>query len=112
MPESFDIANARQLLEANGYVVLREKSYRAAQERQRVAQVRQQCAEEDAEHARAWARDCLKEERRLRDRCTFLYGAARAAGCTENDLRGPDGQVLDQLDAIDNEDTQEAHRGA
>lgn len=88
MAESSDIASARQVLEANGYVVLREKSYRQAQERQRVAQVRQQCAEEDAKHARAWARDCLKEERRLAERCTFLYGAARAAGCTESELRG------------------------
>lgn len=36
----------------------------------------------------AWARDCLAEQRRLADRCTFLYGAARAAGCTESELRG------------------------
>lgn len=82
------IANARRILESNGYVVLREKSYRAAQERQRVARVRQQCAEEDAERAREWARDCLAKERRLAERCTFLYGAARAAGCTESELRG------------------------
>lgn len=111
MPESFDIASARQVLEANGYVVLREKSYRQAQERQRVAQVRRECEEEAAEHARQWARDCLKAERRLAERCTFLYGAARAAGCTEADLRGPDGRVLDQLDAIDDEDNEEAADG-
>lgn len=80
---------ARALLEANGYVVLREKSYRQAQERQRVANVFREHAEEDAEHARAWARDCLTEERRLRDRLTFVYGVARAHGATVEDLRSP-----------------------
>lgn len=86
--EQTAIADARKLLESCGYVVLREKSYRAAQERQRVAETRRKCEEEAAEHARAWARDCLAEQRRLAERCTFLYGAARAAGCTESELRG------------------------
>ena len=34
--------------------------------------------------------DCIAEERRLRERCTFLYGAARAAGCSVEDLISPD----------------------
>ncbi|AGS82437.1 hypothetical protein SEA_YEET_137 [Mycobacterium phage Yeet] len=82
------IRYARELLEDNGYVVLRAKSYRQAQERQRVAEVYRRCEEEAAEHARAWARDCLAEQRRLADRCTFLYGAAIAAGATPEELRG------------------------
>lgn len=88
MPESFDIACARQLLEANGYVVLREKSYRAAQRRLAIAQSEVEWEKQEAEHARQWARDCLAAERRLAERCTFLYGAARAAGCTDEELRG------------------------
>ncbi|UVT31508.1 DNA binding protein [Mycobacterium phage Sejanus] len=94
----------RSRLAANGYVVLREKSYRQAQERQRVAEALRRAAEEDAERARQWALNCLEVERRLSERCTFLYGAARAAGCTANDLRGHDGRVLDELDAIDQAD--------
>lgn len=81
------VTAARQLLEANGFVVLREKSYRQAQERQRVAECYRRAAEDDAEHARAWARDCLTEERRLRDRITFIYGVARARGATDDELR-------------------------
>ncbi|MBU8819569.1 hypothetical protein KL864_27155 [Mycolicibacterium goodii] len=102
------ITDARLLLESYGYVVLREKSYRQAQERQRVAEALRRAAEEDAERARQWALNCLEAERRLFERCTFLYGAAIAAGATPDDLRGHDGRVLDQLDVIDNEDTQEA----
>ncbi len=102
------IAEARKLLEANGFVVLRAKSYRQAQERQRVAECYRDAEIRAAEQARTWARDCLKEERRLAERCTFLYGAAMAAGCTEAELRGPDSRVLDELDAID---AQEAGNG-
>jgi hypothetical protein len=102
------IATARNLLESNGYVVLRERSHRLAQERQRVAEALRESEERAAEHARAWARDCLAEQRRLAERCTFLYGAARAAGCTDADLRGPDGQVLAELDAIDQAETTNA----
>lgn len=82
------IEEAKKLLVDNGYVVLKQKSYRQAQERQRVAEALRECAEEGAAHARAWAKDCLVEERRLRDRCTFLYGAALARGATPTELRG------------------------
>ncbi|QQM15293.1 hypothetical protein SEA_POUND_135 [Mycobacterium phage Pound] len=82
------IEEAKDLLKLNGYVVLKEKSYRQAQERQRAAEAYMRCEEEAAEHARAWARDCFAEQRRLADRCTFLYGAAIAAGATPEELRG------------------------
>jgi hypothetical protein len=81
------VEDARALLKQAGYVVLKEKSYRQAQERQRVAECYKESEIRAAESARAWAHDCLTEERRLRDRCTFLYGAARAAGCTVEELR-------------------------
>lgn len=83
------LEDARALLEANGFVVLREKSYRQAQERQRVAEAYRAAEEQAAEHARAWARDCLTEERRLRDRLTFVYGVAQAHGATVEELRSP-----------------------
>lgn len=82
------VDDAKAFLKEAGYVVLKEKSYRQAQERQRVAECYKESEIRAAESARAWARDCLAEERRLRDRCTFLYGAARAAGCTVEELRG------------------------
>lgn len=82
------VADARMLLESYDYVVLRAKSYRQAQERQRVAEALRRSEEQAAEHARAWATECLARERQLAERCTFLYGAARAAGCTDADLRG------------------------
>jgi uncharacterized protein HemY len=79
---------AIDLLKAEGYVVLRERSYQRARERQRVAEALRDAAERDAERAHVWARNCLNDERRLRDRCTFLYGVARAHGATEDELRG------------------------
>lgn len=84
------IDRAKATLEGAGFVVLREKSYRQAQERQRVADALRAAAEDDAEHARAWARDCLTEERRLRERLTLVYGVARAYGAGIAELRGPD----------------------
>lgn len=83
------VKDARVLLEANGFTVLREKSYRQAIERQRVAEAYLVAEEEAAEHARTWARDCLTEERRLRERITFIYGVAQAHGATVEELRSP-----------------------
>lgn len=68
------VERAKATLESLGYVVLREKSYRQAQERQRVAEALRAAEEDAAESARAWARDCLAQERRMRDRITHLYG--------------------------------------
>lgn len=105
------IQDAKNFLESYGFVVLREKSYRQAQERQRVAEELRRAAEEDAERARLWAqRDLCPEIRRLSERCTFLYGAARAAGCTTRQLRGTFGEVVDELDEIDAQDESEAAR--
>lgn len=75
------------IVEAAGFVVLREKSYRAAQERQRRAECQREYAEENRARSDAWARDCLTEERRLRERLTFVYGVAQRFGATIEDLR-------------------------
>ncbi|MGB3483986.1 MAG: hypothetical protein WBB07_17440 [Mycobacterium sp.] len=84
-----DVDGAKKLLADNGFVVLREKSYRQAQERQRIAECMRESAERDAESARHWAQTELCEETRfLRNRCEFLYGAAIKAGADPEDLRG------------------------
>ena len=83
-----DLDEAERVLRAAGRVVLREKSYRQAQERQRRAECMREAAEQARESAMAWARDCLAEERRLRERLTFVYGVAQAHGATVDELRG------------------------
>ena len=82
------IEEARATLEAAGYVVLKAKSYRQAQERQRRAECYRQAAEDARDSATAWARNCLAEERRLRDRLMFVYGIAQEYGATRSDLAG------------------------
>jgi hypothetical protein len=82
------ISVAKALLTANGYVMHRAKSWRQLIERVRVAECYRDSEIRATESTRGWARDCLAEERRLRDRCTFLYGMACAKGATVEELRG------------------------
>jgi hypothetical protein len=82
------IEQAKKLLEADGYVVLRAKSYRQAEERRRIAENRAYWEERAAEHARIWARECREYERRVGERCTYLYGLAARHGATDEELRG------------------------
>ena len=83
-----DLDDALEVIRAAGYVAIREKSYRAAQERQRLAQARADWELNRREGAEKWARDCCDEERRIRERLTFVYGVARAHGATVEVLRG------------------------
>lgn len=83
-----ELDRAIAVVHAAGYVTLREKSYKQAQERQRVAEARARWEVEAAEHARAWAREAFAEQRRLADRLTFVYGVAMAHGATVEELRG------------------------
>lgn len=77
----------REQLEAAGYVVLKAKSYRQAQERQRIAEAMKDYAEERRADQDRWMReDVFPEERRLRERLTFVYGVARAKGATVEEL--------------------------
>lgn len=86
--EADALAEALEVVKAAGYVALKEKSYRAAQERQRIAAVRQECAEARTSGAERWARECIAEERRLAARLTFVYGVAMKHGATTDELRG------------------------
>lgn len=73
---------------AAGYVIVTAKAHAKAKERLAVAKARLLYAEQDAEHSREWARDCLAEERRRVERVVHLYGLARAKGATDDELRG------------------------
>lgn len=88
-PTARELAMAKDILKRAGYVVVREKSYRQAQERQRVAEALKVDAQERAASQDKWWRtEILPELFQYRDRVTFLYGAARAAGCTAEELAG------------------------
>ena len=77
------------MLEAAGYVILKARSYRQAQERQRVAEALRAYAQRHEADLRAWMeRDVFPRERYMTDRCTFLYGVARAHGATVEELGG------------------------
>lgn len=91
-PTDREISIAKQILTASGHVVLKAKSYQHAQERQRVAQALAEWETRERRSIQRWAYDELCPEiRSLRERVTFLYGAARAAGCTVEDLSGSGG---------------------
>lgn len=79
-------SDLRAELERRGYVSLTEKSYKAAQRRQGIAQSRRYWAEKQKESAEQWAHDCLKEERRLRDRLNEIIHLATQHGMTTEDL--------------------------
>ena len=76
-------------LEAEGYVVVKAKPYRAAQERRRVAEALKASAEDRVRSIDAWAQGVCVEERRARERLTFVYGVARAHGASVEELSGP-----------------------
>jgi hypothetical protein len=78
--------DALELVKANGYVVLKEKSYRQAQERQRRAEVMAEYEKERREGNERWARDCCYEERRTRERLTFVWGVAMSHGATLEEM--------------------------
>ena len=87
--DEYDINAAKTLLAQHGYVVLKTKSYRQAQERQHIAEAERAYADRMRHDTEQWARTTLHNEiRELQARCTFLYGAARAAGLTVEELRG------------------------
>lgn len=82
------VAQAINVLEVNGYVVIRRKSYIALMQRLAVARAEARWCREEQSSTRAWADETSREMVRLRDRISFLYRAARAAGATIDDLCG------------------------
>jgi hypothetical protein len=85
-PKDTEAEEAKAVLEAAGYVVVKAKSYRDAQERQRRAQCMAEAEVDRRKSVEAWAHRCLDDERQMRDRVTFLYGVARAHGATDDEL--------------------------
>lgn len=83
-----ELDRALETVHTAGYVTVKAKSYAAARERLRVANALRESEERAADSARAWALDCLNEQRRLADRLTFVYGVARAHGATVEELSG------------------------
>jgi hypothetical protein len=79
-------ARARKLLEQDGYKVLSERAHRALLTRVHVAESVAEHADEYRASTETWARGICAEERRLRDRVTYLYGVARAHGATDEEL--------------------------
>jgi hypothetical protein len=88
-PTQSEIDIAKQILTASGHVVLKASSYAKAQERQRIAEVMAADARDRERVSDKWWRETILPELfSYRDRVTFLYGAARAAGCTVEELSG------------------------
>lgn len=72
--------DARRLLEAAGYVVLRRKSYEHTLRELDRARNRLRFEEESAEGTREWALRAYDEQRRLSGRLTAVVSAAASLG--------------------------------
>ena len=83
-----ELEAALTLVRAAGYVLLKTSSYRRAQERHRIALVRLEDAAEQRASTERWAHQAFTEQRRVGDRLTSVYGAARAHGATVAELDG------------------------
>jgi len=86
-----DLTAALDVVHAAGFVTIRARSYYQAQERQRTAKTRATCEAESRARTEEWAKEAFREQSRLADRLTFVYGVARAAGVTIEQLRHPQG---------------------
>lgn len=71
-------------------VVSAEDRVKCWQRRARDAEHVKEYVEAEMESQRRWMTHCFDEERRLRDRCGFLYGEAMRLGATREQLVGPD----------------------
>lgn len=73
-----------------GYVVLKLKSHRAAQERHRIAHVRMRDAHEARDKQQAWLeRDIFPWQRHLTQRVDHLAGLAARLGATPEQMASP-----------------------
>lgn len=80
------VQQAKQVLEASGYVCIKQRSYVALMQRLAVARYEARWERRERESYRSWAEETGREMVQLRDRISFLYRAARAAGATIEDL--------------------------
>lgn len=98
---SAELQRALALVKSSGFVAVTAKSYRASQGRQRIAKCMELAERDRREGAEAWARDCCAEERRVRERLTFVYGVARAHGASVRELSAdPASPVPYQVDGM------------
>jgi predicted ABC-class ATPase len=70
----------RRELTAEGWTVVRTKSYHLLQERARSAERRLEWESEHNESTRLWAVEAFNEQRRLRDRLDVVFAAAVELG--------------------------------
>lgn len=70
----------RRELAAEGWTVVRTKSYHLLQERARSAERRLEWEKEHNESTRQWAHEAFNEQRRLRDRLDVVFAAAVELG--------------------------------
>jgi hypothetical protein len=103
-PESEQVTAAKRLLMSYDYVVLKRVSYQRGQQRIHVAEAVCEYAEQANLGTQRWARGLCDQINFLRDRVSYLYGAAIEAGATPERLSGPNTAVLTELDAIDTQD--------
>lgn len=83
-----DLGDAKNALEAAGYVVVKARTYRNLQERERLLKSELDWERRNTAAAESWAQRAHDEQIRLADRLTFVYGEARAAGCSIEQLAG------------------------
>lgn len=88
VPSPEYIEQARSTAEACGWRVLKEASYRRAQERQRIAEALLRNGQEHVASTERWARECCERERRMSVRTSYLYGLAKAHGASDDELAG------------------------
>jgi len=86
LPEHLEVP--KRILEEEGYVVVKARTYRNLQEKVRALKAQLDWEAAATASAEQWGRDAHVEQRRLVDRIVFVYGEARAAGCSVEQLAG------------------------
>lgn len=82
-------ADVHDRLTLEGWTIIRTRSHQRTLEELRAARAGWQNEIVRRKDTEGWAHDSLDEERRLRDRCTYLYGLAARLGATDEQLQGP-----------------------
>jgi hypothetical protein len=84
-----DVIPAEQVakLQEAGWIIVRKSTKDRWAMRTSIAEAKAYFADQDAEHARNWARGRAADEERLARRCSFLYEQAIAHGATPDELR-------------------------
>lgn len=87
--DTVEVITAKQLLERNGYTVLRTKSWQNTLREFAIARSELEWERKEAERTRRWAQQELCGRiNKLSDRVTHLYGLARARGASSAELQG------------------------